>query len=948
MFMIGIFRNIVLRLPGLTVFLFLSMLPDAASWSFARPKEKHGVNAIGDSDGTAATGPRKGRKKLSDERIEELISSLQSDNPRTRSMAAAALVKAGDVRAIRSIINVLRKGPGYKERAIMRKVLIDSGEAAVMPLIEALSDEDGDVRSTAADVLGSIGGTSAVAPLIASLNDSSYSVRAYSARSLGAIGDAAATVPITALLVKKEEELTVRSDAMEALVAIGDGRAVEPIIAVLIDRSGEVLIRRQAAGALGSLGDRRAIEPLLTVLLDLDEDVVSYAVSALEKIGWKPETDDQKVIYYHACGKKSAIKKMGKAATESLIALLSEDRPETRLDAVNILGQINDKKTVKPLVDCLVDEDQSVRAAAAKSLDKLKWKPATPLEKVDYLSASGEWDRCVEMGSVSIKRLVSLLDDEEFEVRWEAAKALERLDWNPPLESAERVRYLIFKEDYEQLVNIGGAAVEPLLKAFERYSSPEVAEALGRIGDPRAVGPLVAALDGLFSDVRIKAAGALGRIGDSRAVDPLINLLKRDEPEVRIEVLRALGRIGDLSATAPLVVTLGDGDHRVREAAAGALDRLEWRPANDGEAASYCIARKRWTDCSNIGSEAVAALVEMLGDGDGETRSGAVEALGALVDSNSISPIIRALSDEDFEVREKAAEVLGNLGYEKAAGPLVNALRDDAERVRVSAAEALDRLGWESQTEDQRLLYILAIGAGSDIAEGGDTRIKVHLFPLGAGTDPSAAGKKDYDPGDTSGGARIARGHVMFEIEPEVEVDIIFSGERYVESGDGRCNLLAGDYELRVEDDSYRFYAKPEVFEIKEGKGKKVKLSLIDLFPTLLVKEIDKLLEKFKKSLGDNVKYYELKELKRLSRTLYVADVEIVSYYETNIKIGEEIRKDYAPWHLTPRIIKVPVYQTIRSPGITRLFISLEGFDPGKREWRINSESDRLDSGSGR
>jgi HEAT repeat protein len=65
---------------------------------------------------------------------------------------------------------------------------------------------------------------------------------------------------------------------------------------------------------------------------------------------------------------------------------------------------------------------------------------------------------------------------------------------------------------------------------------------LGKIGDARAVEPLIQALEheGLFWH----AAEALGEIGDTRAVEPLIKVLSDDEYYVRNytkETLRKLG-----------------------------------------------------------------------------------------------------------------------------------------------------------------------------------------------------------------------------------------------------------------------------------------------------------------------------------------------------------------------------------------------------------------------
>jgi HEAT repeat protein len=61
----------------------------------------------------------------------------------------------------------------------------------------------------------------------------------------------------------------------------------------------------------------------------------------------------------------------------------------------------------------------------------------------------------------------------------------------------------------------------------------EVVTALGKIGDPKAVEPLVEVLQDVTSNVRDEAALALGRIGDARAIPVLERVLKDDNKFVR-------------------------------------------------------------------------------------------------------------------------------------------------------------------------------------------------------------------------------------------------------------------------------------------------------------------------------------------------------------------------------------------------------------------------------
>jgi len=67
-----------------------------------------------------------------------------------------------------------------------------------------------------------------------------------------------------------------------------------------------------------------------------------------------------------------------------------------------------------------------------------------------------------------------------------------------------------------------GSAVEPLIRVLETRDEPGVmasaAEALGEIGDPRAVPVLTRLLEGSYLEVRLKAVEALGKIGTAEAL----------------------------------------------------------------------------------------------------------------------------------------------------------------------------------------------------------------------------------------------------------------------------------------------------------------------------------------------------------------------------------------------------------------------------------------------
>lgn len=133
-------------------------------------------------------------------------------------------------------------------------------------------------------------------------------------------------------------------------------------------------------------------------------------------------------------------------------------------------------------------------------------------------------------------------------------------------------------------------------------------QALGEIGDPRAVGPLSNLLksgDTNLTDLR-QAIEALGEIGDVEAVDPLIQVLvgddrKGDPDFLQSKAAKALGKIRDKRAVDPLIHALEDGSCHVREVAAEALAEIGWLPRDDVEKANYLVAKGDWDELVKLG-----------------------------------------------------------------------------------------------------------------------------------------------------------------------------------------------------------------------------------------------------------------------------------------------------------------------------------------------------------
>jgi hypothetical protein len=121
-------------------------------------------------------------------------------------------------------------------------------------------------------------------------------------------------------------------------------------------------------------------------------------------------------------------------------------------------------------------------------------------------------------------------------------------------------------------------AIDPLLKLLKEDENPYIrkyaAFSLGRFyKEDKVVKALIQALHDPFNEVRGATAEALGSIGDPQGVDPLLKLIKEDpDPEVRVKAAQSLGCFSiESRALEALIYALNDPSKIVRQQAAAAL-----------------------------------------------------------------------------------------------------------------------------------------------------------------------------------------------------------------------------------------------------------------------------------------------------------------------------------------------------------------------------------------
>jgi len=207
-----------------------------------------------------------------------------------------------------------------------------------------------------------------------------------------------------------------------------------------------------------------------------------------------------------------------------------------------------------------------------------------------------------------------------------------------------------------------------------------------------------------YSVTREKACDALGEIGDRRAVESLIKSLKGSDRNVRLFAIGALRKISDKRAVGPLILLLKDGDHGIRSSAALALGEIGDKEAvepllalfKDELKVEYFATRSYVASAlGELGDKrALTPLREALKH---ETSDWAKpfmqEALVRLGDDHEFASLIAGLKDKNNVVRGFSAALLGELRDSRAIMPLRNALKGEkGQFARKAMKEAIKKL----------------------------------------------------------------------------------------------------------------------------------------------------------------------------------------------------------------------------------------------------------------
>jgi len=504
--------------------------------------------------------------------ISAMLQSLKDEDSFTRACASEALGNLKAEEAIVPLIELLNDEDTFVQEAAVSG-LINLSEPCIFPLLESidrtnkinaftilgklhavdavdmlidnLSNKNQKIAGKAAWALGEIGETRAIEPLIERLKDNNLpqvieavgKLKAEKAISylIGFLGQEvalptetaplsdgeAASITISAMInigtpcvpflieILSNGNETARANATLILGQLKDKRAVPSLVAMLKDN--EWFVRAAVVIALGEIADRSALGPLVGAAMeDKNEDVRIYASNALGKI------DDDEVITF-------------------LLIALDDPNPDIQFNAALALGERGYLEGMQLLIEHLNDQNRVIRKIAINRLT-LIGKPAIPalikaMGHDDNIIRKVATDILIHIGGDTIIPLLQALDGDQKIIRWYAAIALGSLlkKTPDPVEQEKIVLALIRNLNDDSWYGRGGATI-----------------AIGNISTNQdtLIEALLKGLNDANGVVRITTAEALGKIGNPRALKPLTILSNNDtESCVRTAAKTAVKRI---------------------------------------------------------------------------------------------------------------------------------------------------------------------------------------------------------------------------------------------------------------------------------------------------------------------------------------------------------------------------------------------------------------------
>jgi HEAT repeat protein len=401
--------------------------------------------------------------------------------------------------------------------------------SAIDDLVESVVVEPAESRSDLASVLIDV------------LDDNSRAVQVSALHGLGRLRDRNSQKAISELVTTSKDSI-LRCSALEALVQIDTLSALPYVRESLVSRNvcAQIVAVRVWAKRgndvrrlINLLKSDSPVEVRLTVLESLEKDTV------LAEETW-----------------------------HSVSPMLNDTEPRVRREAVDACGRLGQGKAVSQIVALVrSDKDASVRQVAAFVMGKLITdKDRSKIEeallqvlkhdKEFYVREAAAYSLGGIKGPVAARALVGALKSPNERVRRTAVDALGDMKY------IDGVDGLIDLLEHDENGDVRRAA----------------ATALGKIGDSKAVRPLLQAIKDKDVYVRSAAEQSLKQFGTEVTRSSSISALKDGNPRVRLKATLQIARMREPAVVPDLLGMLSDDDYNVRQAAIAGLSSFAEPP----------------------------------------------------------------------------------------------------------------------------------------------------------------------------------------------------------------------------------------------------------------------------------------------------------------------------------------------------------------------------------
>ena len=643
-----------------------------------------------------------------------------------------------------ALSTILRDGVDIHRCAAAQAMGAIGNVESVDILIEALLDEDEDVRTDAAEALSLINDAKAAPKLLENLvGDPCFEVKMAGLQALTKMKSQEAILWFKRLLVRHHEEINwdeeefyqngwdswvdMQVEAIKSLTALGVEDAVPDIMVAIDDEEGQDLTemafdclgqlgnpgvkalihylndpesrrRRRAVFVLAGLPDEEAQKAVQAAVKDTAKDVRISVIQALAK---NKSGDETLAIFLSDPDvevRALAAATVGVKGAEKLIDLIDDPAPEVQAAAIKRLREFSDimerDGVAQSLSEKLQNGEPAVAAQAAETLavgfgDKVKEILIIVLQNQDLaedIRLGALRGLCLFADSEVLEAVVTILGDDKRQLRLEALSQMATIASSDMASATEAEEILIAALNGELVAVPEGGPQE---------EQPEVIHDTAELEEPVQADEETPELE----------AG-------ENSLEALETESEEDYPTSTWAAIMGDqgpkdGRVAELGNTKENRVRLTQSDMELL--ALSARTPKKGRVNLSREIPAYSdvpqFAARVMGDV--ITEKTASALAMLIESNNAQLSSAALDSLARIGESmgslpkDAVQGLMRVVANAERDNRLLAVRALGNSGAKECAGFLQHRLVDGDSFVKTEAIQALSRLGAEIDSLDE-------------------------------------------------------------------------------------------------------------------------------------------------------------------------------------------------------------------------------------------------------